>query len=169
MGRFRAGIRALAATGMEPERLLARVDEDAAKYNGVPFTTCAYVEYDPVAGTCVLASAGHPPPMVVRPDGAAEILHAPMGIPLGTGLDIVFSSTRHRVDPGSLLLLYTDGLFESRARHGGDGVAAVLSRFVGSSGSLDDICDTLFADLVGDEHGDDVALLLARLHGSGHG
>jgi hypothetical protein len=67
-------------------------------------------------GTLVLASCGHPPPLLVRRDGSAELLELPPGLPLGLGDSAVPVSFPW--NPGDRLLLYTDGLSEARDADG---------------------------------------------------
>jgi serine phosphatase RsbU (regulator of sigma subunit) len=96
--------------------------ETLDRYAGhVPGAACATVcvaLLDPAAGTVTYASAGHPPPLLVTPDGVASFLEGGRSWPLG----IDRSSVPHPRPPaaveqlpaGSLLLLYTDGLVERR-------------------------------------------------------
>lgn len=73
--------------------------------------TCLYAVYDPVTRTCVMASAGHPPPAVVGPDGTVEYVELSPGPPLGVG-GWPFEPVERELAPGSVLALYTDGLIE---------------------------------------------------------
>nr|WP_318216410.1 SpoIIE family protein phosphatase [Streptomyces sp. SCL15-6] len=50
-----------------------------------PFATCTYLTCRPASGTCEFASAGHLPPVVVRPRGTTELVDPPPGPPLGIG------------------------------------------------------------------------------------
>ncbi|MEW1804720.1 SpoIIE family protein phosphatase, partial [Streptomyces virginiae] len=130
MGRLRSAVRAMADLELEPEELLAHVDDmvvqvaseaesedpddgDAgiALPGGPAGATCLYAVYDPVARTCVMASAGHPPPAVVGPDGTVEYVELSPGPPLGVG-GWPFEPVEFDLPPGSVLALYTDGLIE---------------------------------------------------------
>ncbi|MBT2448598.1 SpoIIE family protein phosphatase [Streptomyces sp. ISL-43] len=130
MGRLRSAVRAMADLELEPEELLAHVDdmvlqvaaeaesEDAEDgYAGTPVpsgpagATCLYAVYDPVTRSCVMASAGHPPPAVVSPDGTVEYVELSPGPPLGVG-GWPFEAVERDLPPGSVLALYTDGLIE---------------------------------------------------------
>jgi len=62
--------------------------------------------------TIIVTSCGHPPAILVRPDGSATFLEPPTGLPLGIGDDAVEES--YAWAPGDRLLLYTDGLSEAR-------------------------------------------------------
>ncbi|MER5918462.1 SpoIIE family protein phosphatase, partial [Streptomyces sp. NPDC001982] len=89
MGQLRTAIHSLAALDLEPDELLARLNdtaislaqERAALPTGDPMHrepltgSCAYAVYDPLARTCTIALAGHPPPVIAHPDGRTEIPH----------------------------------------------------------------------------------------------
>lgn len=110
---------------------------------------------------CTLARAGHPPPALVRPDGTVEFPDLPAGPPLGLG-GMLFESTELELPAGTLMVLYTDGLVESRAHdidQGLDLLGAALDR---PDRPLDDICETVLDSLVRQPPEDDVALLVAR-------
>ncbi|MGR7001010.1 SpoIIE family protein phosphatase [Yinghuangia aomiensis] len=80
--------------------------------------------YDPIAGTCAMASAGHPPPLLLRPGQAPEFVDLTPGPPLGFG-GPPFEEAEIAVPPGSLLALYTDGLVGNRgSAASGDGMSA---------------------------------------------
>jgi serine phosphatase RsbU (regulator of sigma subunit) len=56
-----------------------------------------------------LSSAGHPGPVLVRPDGRTQVLNGG-GLPLGIFPDAEPSTQERHLDPGDLVFLYTDGL-----------------------------------------------------------
>src|SRR5690348_1825284 len=91
------------------------------------FATCAYAIYDAVNGTCEVASAGHLPPLLVRPDGTSEFLDVSPAPPRGVGEGLISSRT-FEIEDGSLFVLYTDGLVESRGRDIDDGLFFFSSR-----------------------------------------
>jgi PAS domain S-box-containing protein len=180
MGRLRTAVQTLADIDLEPEELLTRLDDVVARLGadqelaadvGDLSATCVYAVYDPVSRRCTLARAGHPVPAVVTPDGAVEYLDLPAGPPLGLG-GLPFEEAEVELPEGSLLVLYTDGLIESRQRDidaGLDAMRKVLGAVHhGADGSsdarpsLDTICDSLIDALVPGQAGDDAALLVAR-------
>lgn len=152
MGRLRTAVRTLADLDLEPDELLVHLDdlvsqlvvedededgehpddEDArARREADPVgATCVYAVYDPVSGRCTAASAGHPPPAVVGPDGRAAYLRINPGPPLGVG-GLPFEATEVEVAPGSVLVLYTDGLIEGGAADLDEGMAGLLTRLSG--------------------------------------
>lgn len=170
MGRLRTAVRTLADVDLPPDELLAELDDlileearERADTDGEIGATCLYAVYDPVSRHCVLASAGHPAPVLVTPDGIADFLPVDPGPPLGVG-GVPFEAADFVLPENSLLVLYTDGLIETR---GGDidTEREALRRAVsGPSRSLDELCDQVLKELLRDEPDDDVALLVARTH-----
>ncbi|MFI5799015.1 PP2C family protein-serine/threonine phosphatase [Streptomyces sp. NPDC051677] len=76
-------------------------------------STCLLALMDPQAGTCTVSGAGHLLPLVIQPGGVPQMLWAPAGPPIGTELGD-YESITVRIEPGDVLLLYTDGLVEQR-------------------------------------------------------
>ncbi|MGW7548501.1 SpoIIE family protein phosphatase [Streptomyces sp. NPDC054770] len=174
MGRLRGAVRTLADLDLSPVELLAHLDEQMSRFldergdevSLVTGATCLYAVYDPVSRLCRLARAGHPPPAVVSADGAVEFVALPGGPPLGLG-GVVFEEREIALDDGDLIVLYTDGLLESRAQDLDTGLRrlrAALSR-TPVSAAPQEVCDTLVRDLLPPGHQDDVAVLVARMSG----
>lgn len=112
------------------------------------------------------SNAGHPPPMVLLPDGRVVPLLAD-GHDLLLGVD---PDTRRResvatIDRGSVVLLYTDGLVERRDQPLDVGLERLQQTFAELGGlGLDDLCDQLLARLLPDRPEDDVAIVAVRLN-----
>ncbi len=185
MGRLRTATATLADIDLEPEELLTRLDDVVARLGaeqepsaeaGDLSATCLYAVYDPVSRRCCMARAGHPMPAVVTPDGEVEYLDLPAGPPLGLG-GLPFEEAEVELPEGSLLVLYTDGLIESRQRDidaGLDAMRKVLGAvhhgadgFPGARPSLDAVCDNLVEALIPGQAEDDAALLVARTRALG--
>jgi PAS domain S-box-containing protein len=169
MGRLRTAVRTLADIDLPPEELLTRLDgivthsmcEQSTAIAEEMVATCLYVVYDPIAHTCSLARAGHPAPILVRPDGTARVVDLPAGPPLGLG-SLPFEGTELPMADGCLLALFTDGLIEARDRdldHGIDRLCRALAR---PAPSLEALCDIVVGTLRSQPHADDIALLVAR-------
>ncbi|MGW3450720.1 SpoIIE family protein phosphatase [Streptomyces sp. NPDC001076] len=174
MGRLRGAVRTLADLDLSPVELLAHLDDQMNRFldergdevSLVTGATCLYAVYDPVSRLCQLARAGHPPPAVVSADGAVDFVDLPGGPPLGLG-GVVFEEREIALADGDLLVLYTDGLLESRAQDFETGLRrmrATLSR-TPASAAPQEVCDTLVSDLLPPGHQDDVAVLVARMSG----
>ncbi|MFJ5531675.1 SpoIIE family protein phosphatase [Streptomyces sp. NPDC093261] len=178
MGRLRAAVRTLASLDLEPDELVARLDDlvsllateleanigsNRSSVEQVLGATCLYAVYDPVSRHCSLARAGHPAPVVSTPDGRVTVLDLPSGPPLGLG-GLPFETYDLDLPEGSLLTLYTNGLLE--ARNGDvdaalENLCACLAR---PADPLDRTCHSVVEALLPTDHlpTDDVALLIAR-------
>lgn len=171
MGRLRTAVHNFTALDLPPDELLGLLDElvgridqdEAADDSTAPVTgaTCLYAIYDSVAGSCVIARAGHPPPALIRPDGTVEFPEVPAGPPLGLG-GLPFEMTELHLAEGSRLVLYTDGLVEDRA-HDIDVGLEQLRRALETAGETpEETCRTVLDARLPDRPGDDIALLVAR-------
>ncbi|MDX3521871.1 SpoIIE family protein phosphatase [Streptomyces scabiei] len=168
MGRLRTAVWALADVDLPPDELLTHLDDLVEHLaagddtgDGEIGATCLYAVYDPVDRSCSIASAGHVPPVVVRPDGGVEVVEVVAGPMLGVG-GLPFEATDLALPEGSVLALYTDGLVEARDRDVDTGTRALCAALEGPVGSLESACDTVLKALLPDTPADDVALLLAR-------
>jgi len=166
MGRLRTAIQTLSTLELPPAESLQQLHELMLKIGEREphFATCAYATYDAVNGTCEVASAGHLPPLLVRPDGSSEFLDVSPAPPLGVGEGLISSRT-FEIEDGSLFVLYTDGLVESRGRDIDDGLKRLQSVFDADSapGDMEDLCKSVLAGAYADQHRDDIAVLIARL------
>ena len=166
MGRLRTAIQTLAMLELPPAESLQQLDELMQNLGEREphFATCAYAVYDAVTGEIELAVAGHLPPLMVFPDGRSELLTVTPSPPLGIG-DGLVETQRFTVEDGSLFVLYTDGLVESRDRDITEGLERLQNAFgPGSSeASLEDLCKTSLDGVYSDAQRDDIAVLIARL------
>ncbi|CAG6394053.1 PAS domain-containing SpoIIE family protein phosphatase/ATP-binding protein [Streptomyces cocklensis] len=171
MGRLRTAVRTLAGLDMAPDELLRRVSElgdDLAQNQAEGWmATAVYAVYDPSTRRCTIAQAGHPPPVLVEPGDrpgrqAARLLDLPPGVPLGVG-GVRFETTELDVPDGTVLVLYTDGLVESRRHDIGTGLERLRTTLCRPLDSLEEACDDLLAAMEPGREPDDVALLMARL------
>src|SRR5258707_13654954 len=128
------------------------------------FVTCVYAFFDTVDGTCEVASAGHLPPLLVRPDGSSEFLDVSPAPPLGIGASPISSRTL-QIEDGSLLVMYTDGLVEKRTEDIDQGLTGLQKLFGPNSPTepLDDLCRLTLAGVYDDHQRDDIPILIARL------
>ena len=106
-----------------PAHVLSALDRFAALVPGAAVSTVFCAVIDPRDGTLRYSSAGHPPAIVVGPDGAARFLEAAGSLPLAVDDDRDRPEADVVLAPGSTLLLYTDGLIERRDRDLDDGMA----------------------------------------------
>jgi serine phosphatase RsbU (regulator of sigma subunit) len=171
MAQVRNLLRGVAFTsGASPAGVLDRLDAamQGLDVGAAATAVVARVEQTPedkAAGRRLLrwSSAGHPPPVLVHPGGRVEVLRRPPGLLLGIG---AAERTDHTVvlEPGSTLVLYTDGLVERR-REAFDDRLEWLSGLLaaGHDEPAESLADRLVAAAGGDAE-DDVALLVLRAH-----
>lgn len=130
------------------------------------FASCLYLCLDPAREVAVMARAGHPPPLLRRPDGRVRVLDLAGGPLLGIDADATYQTTEVPLLPGSLLVLYTDGLIESPGVDIEDALADLGQRLADAPEQpLDELADSLVRQKSGalaQERLDDVALLLLR-------
>jgi serine phosphatase RsbU (regulator of sigma subunit) len=166
MVQLRTAAHTLADLDLPPELMLRKLDVMAAGLAGTPFAaTCVYAVIDPSSRSCVIAQAGHQPPVVVFDDGTTQVLNLPPGLPLGLGEE-AFEATLVDLPAGAVLALYTDGLVEGRTRTLDAGLATLRSSLVAAlaepSASLRSACQKV-TDLPSEDVEDDLTLVLARI------
>ncbi|WP_369181817.1 SpoIIE family protein phosphatase [Streptomyces mutabilis] len=152
-----------------PGAVVDRLDAAMPVITTVPLATLilARVEGDPDTGPWTLhwTSAGHPPPLLLSPDGTACYLEAGQGLLLGTGpaTGAGRPDATHPLEPGSTLLLYTDGLVETPSSDLDTGLDRLRRHALAHAPEpLDTLCDRVLAD-VPPGSTDDVALLALRV------
>jgi sigma-B regulation protein RsbU (phosphoserine phosphatase) len=164
-------VRILARAGFPPEELLAHVNQ-SCRDSGVAnrFVTMLLGELDPGAHRLTLASAGHPGPLVRRVDGRVEVMECPgAGPPLGVEADADYRPARFDLDPGDVVVFYSDGLVDAIDAAGGALGRERLARAVAQSGGgPDQVGESILAALGRHTHGrsplDDVTIVcLGRL------
>ncbi|MFE2146361.1 SpoIIE family protein phosphatase [Streptomyces sp. NPDC059456] len=142
MGQLRTVVRSLAAFELEPDELLARLNDTAVFLSSEraarpaaeqllpkPLAArCAYAVYDPLTRTCTVAGAGSPSLVVVRPDGSTEVRDVPSGSLLGGTGNTPFAAMTFEIPDGGLLVL-SDTPFPAPRPQGGPGALLhVLAR-----------------------------------------
>ena len=172
MGQLRIAVQTLAGLDLPPQEVLHHLEEQAQRLGGDPMATCVYGVYDPVDHRLLLCNAGHPPPLLLHSDGRVEVLKLPPGVPIGVG-GVPFHAVDLPAPVGATLLLYTDGLVESRDRDVWTGIEQLrdyLAKLAGpgSQGEPPDLaklCDSVLEVVGPAERADDIALLAARFDG----
>ncbi|MGW5355843.1 SpoIIE family protein phosphatase [Streptomyces sp. NPDC004031] len=167
-GRARTAVRALLSMDLAPDELLTHLEHlvrqilatnAASGERPGPTTTCLLVFYDPVTGRCQAASAGHPPPLVVRPDRPPEAVDMPVGPPFGE--HGTFESVGLDLPEDGVLALYTRGVVSTD--DGADGPDALVRALGRPAEDLDALAahavDAIGPVRSGEEDG---VLLLAR-------
>ena len=172
MGQVRNLLRGLAHTlGEPPGRVLTAVDTAMADLQVGALATAVLATVEQTAeqreaGLRLLrwSNAGHPPPLLIEPDGTSRLLTAEPDLLLG--LDPSTGRTDHsqELPPGATVLLYTDGLVERRGASIDEGLGWLLAATRDRQHQdLAPLCDALL-DEVADSAEDDIALLVMRAH-----
>ncbi|MFH9135826.1 SpoIIE family protein phosphatase [Streptomyces sp. NPDC017524] len=172
MGQLRTTAQTLAQLDLPPQEVLHHLDEQAQRLGSDRMATCLYAVYDPVAHRITIANAGHPPPVLLHLGGRAEVLVVPPGAPIGVG-GVDFEAVELDAPAGATLLLYTDGLVESRLRDVWTGIEQLRERLAATaqltgpdhSPPLEALCDDVLDMLGPGDRDDDIALLAARFDG----
>lgn len=167
-GIARYSVRALAVEH-EPAEALERLNLALGQYTNTRFLTAvlAVLGVGPTGTLAVtLANAGHPSPIVLRDDGATELLERPHGSLLGMFSKVGAEEITVELDAGDALILYTDGVVEARDKHGElFGVERLVALVSTSSGrSAEGIARRIELAAVGHAAGtvDDIAILVIR-------
>ncbi|MFE9397424.1 SpoIIE family protein phosphatase [Streptomyces flavidovirens] len=172
MGQLRTTAQTLAGLDLPPQEVLHHLDEQAQRLGSDRMATCLYCVYDPVSHRITIANAGHPPPVLLHLGGRAEVLRVPPGAPIGVG-GVDFEAVELDAPAGATLLLYTDGLVESRLRDVWTGIEQLRERLAATaqltgpdhSPPLEALCDDVLDMLGPGDRDDDIALLAARFDG----
>jgi len=123
MVQLRNGVRAFALDGRPPSEVLERAGAllDASADDMDVIATVVFAFYDPASGEFRWASAGHPPPLLIAP-GRAEFLDTTPGPLLGSAAALRCPEHRVTLEPGTGVIMYTDGLVERRDQNIADGL-----------------------------------------------
>jgi PAS domain S-box-containing protein len=165
MGQVRAALRGIAATGSNPAEVLRLLDGVVQSLSETQLVTCAYGVYDPQTSTLTFASAGHPPPMIVKPNATPRYLDVEPGAPLGVSVgDLGYPLVTETLSRGATVVLFSDGLVESRQRPLAIGLETLRAMAARPEEDLERLCDRLVAGMhAGITTDDDTALLVLRV------
>lgn len=168
MGQLRSVLRSYAWEGHAPSAVLDRLDHlvQGLGMAGTATTVYARLTLDHQGGRLRYANAGHPPPLIQRPDGTVQLLED-HSVLIGVSLNRhrPFPESNHVLPTGSTVLFYTDGLVESRHLTLDEGLTR-LCEAVAEHRAEDDpeaLCDHLTTTLISDAAEDDIALLAVRV------
>ncbi|MCA0144616.1 SpoIIE family protein phosphatase [Blastococcus sp. LR1] len=174
MGQIRSMLRAIAVTtGAGPAEILRRVDEAMTTLQLDTTATAVVIRLEQSEDearrgrtTVRWSNAGHPPPMVIAPDGSVSPLTGPRA-DLLLGVDETARRREFEVTLpwDSTLVLYTDGLIERRDQDLDEGLGRLSQALEElADRDLDELCDELLVRMLPERTDDDVALVAVRLH-----
>jgi PAS domain S-box-containing protein len=162
MGQIRAAFRAYAVMDLEPGRVLEYLDAVVHGLDEALLVTCVHTVFDPFTREVVVASAGHPGPLLFGPQVVRPVT-VEANLPLGAGgqpFRQPFSDQRWVLERGEGLLFYTDGVVEHRSLPLDDGLQQ-LCRQVPDGASPEEICAAAMT-ITEQDRDDDRAVLALR-------
>jgi PAS domain S-box-containing protein len=166
MGQLRSVLQSYAWQGSEPDVVLDRLDQLVQGLDMAQLATCAYgrleLPVDGRPGRLRLANAGHLPPALRAPDGTVRLIATDPSLLVGAALGTDRATIEEPIEPGTVLVLYTDGLVEHRGRALDEGLAALQEALRTAPVDAEGISAHLLHELAGDLE-DDVALLVLRV------
>ena len=166
MAQLRNGLRALALDETDVAATMSRLNRLLESLAETPFATIAYLTLEPSTGELCIVSAGHLPPLVIAPDGSTRYLEEGRNLPLGVDTEIGYEAARVRIDPGSFIVLYTDGLVEVADESIDEGLRRLAAVRPPAERDPELLADAILEELLGDRpRRDDIALLVVQLAG----
>ncbi|MET7663451.1 SpoIIE family protein phosphatase [Streptomyces sp. NPDC005356] len=160
MGRLRTATSAFADLDLAPAEVLRHLDKITCELEHY-IATCIYATYDPHTHRCHIANAGHLPPVLASSGRLPQLLELAPGAPLGVG-GVPFHTTTFDLNPGDRIVLYTDGLVETRHQPIDERLNTLLRTLEEPRRPLDETCRWLVDVLRDRDDHDDVALLIAQ-------
>jgi hypothetical protein len=129
--------------------------------------TLAYVVMDTDDKTVRYCRNGHPPPLLRYPNGTVRVLEEGSGPPIGVHLRSPREQGVCVLEPGTLLVLYTDGLIEQPGVNIDERIDGLVASVTANGTSLSELADTLLEERGAEPQRDDIALLLVRYRPDG--
>ncbi|MFB9234358.1 SpoIIE family protein phosphatase [Plantactinospora siamensis] len=160
MGELRNALRAYLLEGFDPGLALSRLNRLVDSAGRRTFATVACLLFDPGDGQLRYASAGHPAPLLVAPDGAVTSLYnRALGPPVGALRGTSYPTRETVLPPGARLLLYTDGLIEDRQVGIDRGMEWLHKQAATDADHVEDLITALTEPVARRARRDDVAML----------
>jgi anti-sigma regulatory factor (Ser/Thr protein kinase) len=162
MGQLRTALRLYARESLMPAEALGRLGRLLSDLTPATIATVWYGQFDPESGRLTFASAGHPPPLLLGPDGRAHFVEELRAPPLGVPMDAPYPESSCILEPGATLLLYTDGLVEVRRTPIDARLEELRALVEVGPADLSELCDHVMARMLDGTPRDDVAMLAIR-------
>ncbi|RLL69494.1 SpoIIE family protein phosphatase [Streptomyces sp. Z26] len=169
MGQLRIVLRAYATEGHSASAVMARASVFLNDLDTGRFATCLYAEADPASGWVRMVRAGHLTPLLRRPDGRCRPFPVLGAMPLGLSAyfgQLEYPVTAMEMEPGEMLVMFTDGLVEEPGRDLDDGIGALAERVRemappgAAAGDMEALADRLCGRSAQAKGVDDMALVL---------
>jgi anti-sigma regulatory factor (Ser/Thr protein kinase) len=167
MGQLRTALRFALLEHGRPADALAGINRLVHQMQAGEVATLACAVVDPARQEVVHASAGHPPPLVLAPGKEPCYLSGGRSLPLGAVAHSQFREETAAFEPGSTLILYTDGLIERRGESIDEGLERLRAAAAGGAeADLEELLGLVVRQLLPTAPTDDVAVLALRSEGS---
>ncbi|HSI81161.1 MAG TPA: SpoIIE family protein phosphatase [Solirubrobacterales bacterium] len=164
MAALKNALRAYALEGLRPSVLLDRMNNFVRELEGDAMATLLYCVVDVDERQLRLATAGHPPPLLIDPSDEAHYAEGRAGSPLGVVAFPRYEDAIIPLEPGSVALLYTDGLIERAGTSLDAGLEWLRGFARDAPRDPSELCMALLNACFGSSPpADDVALLVARI------
>ncbi|HWC25952.1 MAG TPA: SpoIIE family protein phosphatase, partial [Solirubrobacteraceae bacterium] len=166
MGQMRSALRAILMQADDTGAMAGRLNRFAQALGPeAVMTTVVLAILEPATGTLRYTNAGHPPPLLVAPDGTARFLEDSPSPPMGVLATPRYPQHEMLLEPGSTLVLYTDGLVEEPSEVRDVGLERLLEAARGAGEDVARTCETLLERSLSaaTTRSDDVTLLAVRL------
>ncbi|MGZ8766210.1 MAG: PP2C family protein-serine/threonine phosphatase, partial [Acidimicrobiia bacterium] len=163
MALVRGMVSALLHAGIAVSDVFREVSGVLDERKGMLLATAALAVIDVAADTVTFATAGHPPPLLLLPDGEVRLLSTANSPMIGVSTTQAVADTAP-FPAGARLVMYTDGLVERRDRTFDVGVAEAAHHLATLSHPLSsrDLLDSLLNALVAGESEDDIAIIVVE-------
>ena len=162
MGQLRNAFRAYGLVETSPAEVVARINRLVMSGVEQVMATVLYLVLDRESGEVSFTAAGHPPPLVIAPDGP-RFLEGGRSVPIGAAEPAGFREATGVIPPGSTLLLYTDGLVERRDTPLDERLEELAAAAGQAGPDIGELCDHVIEAVLGEgEPRDDVAVLAVR-------
>jgi len=173
MGRLRMVVHAYAREGHGPAEVMTRANQWLTELSTDPdtalFASCCFVMLDPASGELDMCRAGHPAPVLISPGTAPVLLDQGDDLLLGVDPEARYTTAKIPLPAGTTLVLATDGLLEDDGQDPDGSLRALVSVLEDGAGDeVETLADRLLASPQRPtQHGDDIALMVARVNGAG--
>ena len=162
MGQMRSALRAILMQADDSGAMAERLNRFALGLGDCMLTTVVMAVFEPATGRVRFTNAGHPPPLLVGPDGSAQYLEDTPSPPMGVVETPRYRERTIELDPGSTLLLYTDGLVERPTQALDTGLQRLREAAVaaGTGADVEGLCASVLGQIRADgEQDDDVTMI----------
>lgn len=164
VAQLQAAVRVLALIdGYKPSRLIQLLDQMVRESEKIDESTLVYATVDAGSGEVVFSNAGHCPPLLLTSPGSVEFLGGGLSGPLGLLGGGPKPDADVRLIPGSVLLLFTAGLVQSRDTSMTEGLQRLRRAVANGPTDLEALCDHVLEVCLRQSRADDVSVLAVSL------